>query len=268
MIIVIPFITLPKTEKAAVHEVPPRLARIMLEEKKPPPPPPPKVEKTKPEIVKPEIRPQPKPVPQVDKQQKIRDQTAQMLKDELADLRDNSVIDKATKTKNLTGKVNEDSHAERSLLTSKVGASSGGINTSNLSRGYGGGPGSLTGHETTAVTSALGSTDGSKDVRRTSSSTKAARSREEIELIFDRNKGAIYALYSRALRDNPALQGKVVLQLTITPQGDVTNCTILSSELNNPELESKLKARVMLFKFEARDVETITTTKPIDFFPA
>jgi len=27
-------------------------------------------------------------------------------------------------------------------------------------------------------------------------------------------------------------------------------------------------ARVKLFRFEAKDVETITTTKPIDFFPA
>ena len=32
--------------------------------------------------------------------------------------------------------------------------------------------------------------------------------------------------------------------------------------------ERKLVARVKSFRFEARDVETITTTKPIDFFPA
>jgi len=43
---------------------------------------------------------------------------------------------------------------------------------------------------------------------------------------------------------------------------------IVSSELNDAELERKLVQRVKLFRFEARDVEAITTTKPIDFFPA
>jgi hypothetical protein len=38
--------------------------------------------------------------------------------------------------------------------------------------------------------------------------------------------------------------------------------------LGDDELERKLVARVKLFRFEARDVEAITTTKPIDFFPA
>ena len=86
--------------------------------------------------------------------------------------------------------------------------------------------------------------------------------------MFDRNKSAIYAIYSRALRDNPALQGKVVLEVTIAPAGDVTEVRIVSSELGDPELERKLVARVRMFKFEARDVAPMTTTKPIDFFPA
>jgi TonB family protein len=145
---------------------------------------------------------------------------------------------------------------------------SGGINTAALSRGYGSGAGSLTGHTTTQVTSSTLAAQADDGVRRGSGSTKAARSREEIELIFDRNKGAIYALYSRALRDNPELKGKVVLELTIAPTGEITQCRIVSSELNNEELERKLVARVKSFRFEARDVETITTTKPIDFFPA
>ncbi len=48
----------------------------------------------------------------------------------------------------------------------------------------------------------------------------------------------------------------------------MTFCEIVSSELNDPDLEAKLVARVKLFRFEAKDVEPITTTKPIDFFPA
>jgi protein TonB len=97
---------------------------------------------------------------------------------------------------------------------------------------------------------------------------KAGRSREEIELIFDRNKGRIYSLYARALRDNAELQGKLVLEFTIAPSGEVTMCRVVSSELKDPELESKIVALVRLFRFEPRDVDAITTTKPIDFFPA
>ena len=90
----------------------------------------------------------------------------------------------------------------------------------------------------------------------------------QIDLVFDRNRSAIYALYSRALRDHPALQGKVVLEVTIAPSGDVTDVRLASSELGDAELERKLVARVKMFKFEAKDVVTMTTTKPIEFFPA
>ena len=97
-------------------------------------------------------------------------------------------------------------------------------------------------------------------------SGKAARSREEIELVFDKNKGALYALYERALRENAQLQGKLVLEFTIAPSGEVTMCRVVSSELNDKTLEEKIVARVRLFHFEPKDVEPITTTKPIEFF--
>ncbi len=54
-----------------------------------------------------------------------------------------------------------------------------------------------------------------------SGSGKASRSIEEIKLVFERNKGAIYAIYNRALREDPSLQGKVVLELKISPSGEV-----------------------------------------------
>jgi protein TonB len=260
---------LPTPEKAQVRapDIPDRIVKLVIEKKPPPPPPPPKIEpKETPKPVE-KIEPKPQP-PKPDARQKAQNSGLLKLQDQLADLRDNSVLDKAAMTKNLSGKVGETTSAERSLITSKVGASSGGINTSALSRGYGSGAGSLTGHTTTQVTSSTLAAQADDGVKRGSGSTKAARSREEIELIFDRNKGAIYALYSRALRDNPELKGKVVLELTIAPTGEITQCRIVSSELNNEELERKLVARVKSFRFEARDVESITTTKPIDFFPA
>ena len=158
--------------------------------------------------------------------------------------------------------------AERSLVTSRVGTASGGINTAALSRNTGGS--GLGGRETTVVENPVeGFAEAGGAAQRSGESDKASRSREEIERVFDANKGRIFTLYNRALRENPALQGKVVLRLTIAADGRVTFCEIVSSELNDAELERGLVQRVLQFQFEARDdVESITTTKPIDFFPA
>lgn len=266
------FPLLPSPQRSAAEtEVPERLARVMIEEKPKPPPPPPVVkEQPKPKV---EVEKKPVPVPPpVDRKQLAHEKAQKSLdrvKDELADLREQMDLTPLSQTKNLSGAVGADSHAERSMITSKVGAGSGGITSANSSRGFGTGAGSLTGHDTTAVTSSIARSGiDSRGPTRTGSSGKAARSREEIELVFDRNKGAIYGLYNRALRERAELQGKLVLEFTIAPTGEITMCRVVSSELNDPDLESRIVARVKLFHFDAKDVESITTTKPIDFFPS
>jgi protein TonB len=260
--LVMPFIELPK-RGATAEEVPPRLARLMQEERpKPPPPKPqPKVEKPK-EVPVPTAQPKP-----VDIRKKVENSAAmRAIKDELADLRD-QVDTNALRNKNLSAAVDKDARSERSLITSKVGTGSAGIVSANSSRGFGSGAGSLSDHNTVGVSSGIAANASQNRATRIGNSGKAARSQEEIELVFDRNKGAIYALYTRAMRERADLQGKMVLQITISPAGDVTDCTMLSSELNDPDLEHKIIARVKLFKFEAKDVETITARKTIEFFP-
>ncbi len=252
----------PRTLPGAVT-VPPQLARVMLQEQpKPPPPPKPEVKPV------PVVKPLPTPVP-VDRiaeaRRKAEKSGIDQFKDQLADLR--SVVVDAGQTKNLTGVVGADSHAERSMITAKVGAASSGI-TSTSSRGFGSGAGSLTGHETATVTSAIARSGlDNRGATRSGSSGKATRSREEMELMFDRNKGAIDVLYRRATREHPELQGKVVLELTITPAGEVTMCRIVSSELHNDDLESKIVARVKSFRFDPEDVESLTANQEIAFLP-
>jgi len=152
------------------------------------------------------------------------------------------------------------------MITSKAGKSSGGINTATMSRNTGGS--GLAGHESTQVSSTVAGLGAGPAVRRPTASDLPSRSREEIEMVFDKNKGAIYALYNRALRRDPTLQGKLVLKLTIEPSGAVSFCEIVSSEVEDDQLLRKLVKRIKLFRFDAKDVAPITTTKPIDFFPA
>jgi TonB family protein len=189
------------------------------------------------------------------------------MSDQLAELRDLDVKTNVP-AKSLNAGAGERTRVDRSLLTAKVGTGSGGIAVGEASKGFGGGSTGLKGNATARVSSTTVAAGAAAEAQRSGSSVKAARTREEIELVFDKNKSAIYALYSRALRENPALQGKVVLEVTIAPSGQVTDARIVSSELGDPELERKLVARVKMFQFEDRDVAVMTTTKPIEFFPA
>jgi TonB family protein len=272
----------PAPEPTQVEEVPRRIARLVLEREAPPPPPPPVVrEEPKPEppppvveerVVREEPKPEPpKPEPKpVDRTQEARERASVAgllpFAQQLASLRDESTAQRLDRAQAKGAVEGTTPLAERSLITSRVGASSGGINTAALSRNTGGG--GLGDRSLTQVENPVESFEiAGGAAQRSGESDKPSRSREEIERIFDQNKGAIYTLYNRALRNNPALQGKLVLRLTIDPTGRVTFCEVVSSELGDPDLEQKLVQRVMLFQFDSRDVESITTTKPIDFFP-
>jgi len=266
---------LPERPKAAPPPVlPERVIEFLLEQSKPKPipPPPPKVELPKPveqpRLETPVVKPVPTPKerPKPDPKQKAATTGLLALSQQLAELRQIDVPD--ADTRNLNAGAGEKTRVDRAVLTAKVGKGSGGITVSTVSSGFGGGATGLKAHDTSAVAVPASAAPQPSDVERSGRSLKASRSREEIELVFDRNKSAIYALYTRALRDKPTLQGKVVLEITISPSGDVTDCRVVSSELNDAELERKLVARVRSFRFESRDVATITTTKPIEFFPA
>jgi TonB family protein len=256
--VAIPF--LPRQEKVNNTEsLPERVVKLVMEPP-PPPPPPPKPKPVEKEPVK------PTPVPKVvDPRVKASKSGLLANMDQLAALRDVN-LDKFSKNQAKTNDPGDVSVVQRSMITSKAGATSGGITTASISSGLAAGSGSLHGIYTTQVKDP--SLAAGNRTTRAGGSGKASRSAEEVALVFDKNKGAIYALYTRALRDKPAMQGKVVIELTIAPAGDITAVRIVSSELDDPEFEAKLKARIQLFKFEPKDVAPLTTTKPIDFFPA
>ena len=259
--VLIPF--LPRHERIVnTDSLPERVVQLVMEPPPPPPPPPPKPEKPLEKTVA-----KPTPVPQpVDPRVKASKSGLLASMDDLAALRDQVDLDKFAKNQPKTTDPGDVSVVQRSIITSKAGGTSGGI-SAPTSSGLAAGSGSLNGIRTTQVKDPT-LASGTQGATRAGGSGKASRSADEIALVFTKNKGAIDAMYARALRDNPALQGKVVVELTIMPSGDITAARIISSELNDPEFENKLLARIRLFKFEAKDVATLTATKPIDFFPA
>ena len=188
------------------------------------------------------------------------------------------------------GAGNEAGVPVRAMITSNATTGSGGINTAGYSTNTGGG--GLAGRATTMVEGMIGGGGGGGagggGGRGTGGSGtgigpggggaggtaskggggKASRAIEDVRLVFERNKGSIYAIYNRALRDEPGLQGKVVLKLTIAPSGAVTDLRIVSSELKQGEVESKLLARIRTFDFGAKDVNEMVVNYPLDFLPS
>jgi len=285
---VIPMIDLPEQQRFKRQTLPPRLARLILEQRKLPPP------KPKPKIVEQEKpKPEKKPAPEKKKPEPVKKPPKRVAKkspppsadqarkkaassgllafsDQLADLREESAMPAVGGIHQLSQKGERASAPQRAMITSGASRGSGGINTAALSRGTGGS--GLGGRSTTQVQSraaeAKRKANAQSGGKGKGKNYKGNRTREEIQTVFDQNKGAVYALYNRALRSDPTLRGKVVLELTIAPDGRVTDCRIVSSELNDQKLERKLVSRVKLFKFAAKDVDTAIVSYPIDFLPS
>ena len=93
------------------------------------------------------------------------------------------------------------------------------------------------------------------------------RAMSNIRQVFDAQKSVLYSLYQRELRQDPTLEGKVTLELVIEPDGSVSACDVVGSELDHPMLEKRIALRVQMFNFGAANVETRKVRFPIDFLP-
>ena len=175
--------------------------------------------------------------------------------------------------------------SSRSMLTSNAPGSSGGINLASLSRSVGGGGrggggggngvgadggggggigGVGVGRAVSPITPITGA-----DRPKARSGPGASRADEEIQIVFDRYKASFYRLYNRELRNNPALKGQMVLRLTIEPDGSVSMCALVSTDMDAPDLATQVVGRVRTINFGAKEgVQAVTIVYPIDFLPA
>src|SRR5712671_6553006 len=166
--------------------------------------------------------------------------------------------------------------SSHSLLTTNTPGSSGGIDAGSLSRnvggggGRGGGGGGMGGPgvQVARAKSSIAGIGGG-DRPKAHSGPGASRTDEEIQIVFDRYKSAFYRDYNRALRSNPTLQGKMVLRLTIEPDGSVSMCQLQSTDMDSPDLVTQVVNRVKTINFGAKEgVQAVTIVYPIDFLPA
>lgn len=275
-----------KPEEKKPEAKPEQKQEVKKEEPKPVEPP--KVEPPKPvkQEIKPKpIQVQPKnPTPEPGSAGEAKHEAAKAearaaasVFDSLSDLRDTSQIKDSLNPNLPTGQLLKGSQAaatgpgdgvSRALIASNAaGAGSGGISVGKASSGYGtragggGGGSGLSGVAGTKVGSALaaqeasraggsgGSGSGGVGSGSGAGGAKATRSTEQISLVFQKIQGALQALYMRAQRENPGMEGKVVLKLSIAPDGTVSRCDIYSSELGDADLERKIVLKVKSTNF-------------------
>ncbi len=164
---------------------------------------------------------------------------------------------------------------ERAMITTLAPGSSGGINLAALSRGVSaGGGGPMAGVQIARATSPIIVESGGVGGGAGSASGTGGggpllgRTDEEIQIVFDRHKAALYRLYNRELRTDPTLQGQMVLRIRIEPDGSVSLCELRATDMQAPQLAAQVVDRVHGFDFGAKDVPSITILYPIDFLPA
>ena len=259
---IVPFLPTPEIIQKDLKTVAPRLSRLIIEQKKIPPPPLPEVKK---KVKKKPVKKKKK----VDKKETAYKKAASSglvaLSSELDDLKDSFDFSSLDTKPLKKSKGVEKQNFKTNVIMAKATSASAGIETGKLTRTTGGSK--LSARSTTKVTSKI--SEKIVPVRRQSANGRGLlRDEREIEQVFQKNKGAIYSIYNRALRKDPTLAGKVVVELTIAPNGKVTQCRIISSELNTPGLERKIIARIKLFKFKSANVPATTVKYPIDFLPS
>jgi hypothetical protein len=280
--VVVPYIPLPASILKPEAEVPERIVRLLIESRpKPPTPTARELPKPKPEEQKLAEQKPTKEVPKVAAEQerpepaageapKVEEQGILAFREKFAGLQEDQALARLGSQAQINS-AGDAGPVQRAMLTTNAPGSSGGINLASLSRGVGGGGGAggMAKVQVTRVTSGIGGV-GKPGADRPLSGDSVAGSRtdEEIQIVFDRYKAALYRLYNKELRKGPALRGQMVLKLTIEPDGSVSFCALQASDMNAPELSAQVVDRVRTINFGAKEVPAITILYPIDFLPA
>lgn len=287
----IPSLELPERDRSEVEQVPPRLARLVQaprpvsppepvqpepepESEPEPEPEPVQPPEPQPQVVEQKPEPVPQPVPdatpvptekpaQTAEQARAKASKSGLLamKDRLASMRAPEPAPARTFRAN---SASEPGRQELAPAPSSVLAGSGGVADQTMTDTSV----AVADHEVKSVK--LAEEAAPREVAaspRPARPSTGERAMSNIRKVFDAQKTALYSLYRRELRQDPTLEGKVLLELVIEPDGSVSACEVVSSELEHPTLEQRIAMRVRLFNFGADNVEARRVRFPIDFLP-
>jgi hypothetical protein len=278
----IPLWKLPVPDRSAVVVVPERLVSMLSKEPpKPEPLPERRKEEKKPEKDQenaPEKAKEDRPKPTTPETQAARKKAESTgvlaFKEAFSDLMDETPVARLgaeARLSNQSAVAAGQARASRSIISiQSTGGSSGGISNAGVSRNVGNGNVGRLGDGGvgfTRVESAIADLEESS--RPMSDGLAPGRTDEEIQIVFDRYKAALYRIYNMELRKDPTLSGKILMRITIETSGAVSMCKVESTDLASPELVAKIVERITRFNFGPKEgVQKMTILYPIEFVPS
>lgn len=285
--VIVPFLEQVEVPRAVKEQVPVQLARIVLKEKQLPLPEKPqeKVVEEQPIVEKPEDLPEEMkkeklkedsikpPVPlSVEKRRDLAKQQAKTsglaaMKDELFAMREAFDVVPAAKT-TLSKEKSSETKIKRKLLAGAVNKQSMTLSAAKTARVVN--SDALSTRNTQQIRLSEEEVLASTDVlvaESLAASSSGQRSEMSLRRTLEAHKSRLYARYNRALRKDPFLQGKVLFEIEIQPNGKVSKVDIKTSELNNAKLERQLLVILLSITFPKEDVAVMVTIWAIDFLP-
>ena len=279
--VIVKMVTVPELTREEKSKIPPQLTkfieRVKIEEKPKPIP----IEKKKEEVVeepKPIPKPvdvvKPEPVPKVTQETKVeqaREKAKQSgllsMQDELAQLREIAIMTIPSTNEPLSVEGQQAAAVDGEPQSEVFASTTTALDSNNVSQTVGKRV-ELAGREVTHVEAATSDIGEQKTLEtEQEKAITGGRDIESIRKVLDRNKGAFYTIYRRALRKDPSLEGKVEMLIVVASNGRVSDCSIISSELNDSALEKKLIARVKLINFGMANVEETSINYSFNFLP-
>lgn len=279
--IAIPNVQLPEIDRHKAEELPPQLARVIKRKKETPKPKPiPKVqEKPKPEKIeqKPEAKVKPKPVPKVVAKPKPKPKPKPVPKNErtpervkaakekakklIADFSDNlsemrSMADDMTRLVDNSALSNAGAAATTvgTVVDAKAVERVSGVDESKLTRETGAENLQVAERDTTEVEElpqeALADNSQAQE-----KAPGMARSQMDIRRVFEQSKSRFDRIYRRALRSNPILQGTVTLGITVAASGEVKDCIVKESELDDKKVMRRMTMTCKMLAFDQASAE-------------
>ena len=293
--VAVPNITLPEIKREKLEKLPPQLAKVIKRKKEKPKPKPvvkakvqeKKIEKkveVKKEIVKPKpkpkviakARPKPKPKPKTVAKKKHTPEQRKAAKakakkmianfaNDLADMQsmvdmsslgmDNSLLNNAGMAETSVGTVIDQTAVNRV----------GGVDESQLTRATGAEQLASASRSVTEVKALPKEALASADVP-DQKLAGMARTQMQIRRVFERNQSRFNRIYRKALRSNPALEGTVILDITIASSGEVSDCIIKSSDLQDAKVERRMTSTCKMLAFDEAVKEDVFEM-PLTFAP-
>lgn len=267
---VIPGLELPERAPEQPQEPEPQLARMLEEPEEPEPEPEPEPDpdpEPEPESSEPEPEAEPAPTPTepeetVEQAREVARKSGLVgMRDQLADLRslapdsEAEIKDPASASESETGEMPSGPDKQR-IMAGSGGPdepTGGGVEGGDMQR-----------RETRDVASAGASGEAATTPAETE---PGKRPMANIRKTFQRNRSALFSIYNRARRQNPLLEGEVVLELVIAPEGSVVDVTVAESTLGDEGVARKIANRVALFNFGSMDVPERSVRFPVDLAP-